>query len=165
MAWAPAAATWCKAKPSAAAAGVTRLPDNPAARHIVDPAWARYTPTMAIVVDWQTKPTCEDYVHVSDDGRVHELIDGDHSVGPAPGTRHQRNSRHVQHQPMDQLEMTGKAELYNVPTDVYLCQIDVVQPALVVIDLRRTHSSRRRRGMVRRISLSRYSRNPPRRDT
>lgn len=94
---------------------------------------------MAIVVDKQTKLTYEDYVHFPDDGRIHELIGGDHYVAPAPGTRHQRISRHVQHQLMDQLEMTGKAEVYNAPTDIHLTQIDVVQPDLVVIDLARKH--------------------------
>jgi Uma2 family endonuclease len=94
---------------------------------------------MAIVVDKQTKLTYEDYVHFPDDGRIHELIGGDHYVAPAPGTRHQRISRLVQHQLMDQLEMTGKAEVYDAPTDVHLTEIDVVQPDLVVIDLQRKH--------------------------
>ncbi|MFP4231138.1 MAG: Uma2 family endonuclease [Spirochaetaceae bacterium] len=94
---------------------------------------------MAIVVNRKTKLTYEDYVHFPDDGRIHELIDGDHYVSPAPGTGHQRVSRRIQFQLYEQLEKPGLAEVFNAPTDVHLTEIDVVQPDLAVIDLGRKH--------------------------
>lgn len=94
---------------------------------------------MAIVVNRQTKLTYEDYIHFPDDGRIHELIDGDHYASPAPGTDHQRISRRVKFQLYEQLEQTGQAEVFNAPTDYYLSEIDVVQPDLAVIDVKRRH--------------------------
>jgi len=94
---------------------------------------------MAIVVNRQTKLTYEDYIHFPDDGRIHELIDGDHYVSPAPGTDHQRISRRIQFQLYEQLEKTGQAEVFNAPTDYHLSEIDVVQPDIAVIDVKRRH--------------------------
>lgn len=39
-----------------------------------------------------SKLTYEDYVLFPDDGKRHEIIDGDHYVTPAPKTKHQRVS-------------------------------------------------------------------------
>lgn len=94
---------------------------------------------MAIVVNRQTKLTYEDYIHFPDDGRIHELIDGDHYVSPAPGTDHQRISRRIQFQLYEQLEKPGLAEVFDAPTDVHLTQIDVVQPDLAIIDATRRY--------------------------
>jgi hypothetical protein len=38
------------------------------------------------------KLTYDDFVHFPDDGKRHELIDGEHYVTPSPNTRHQRIS-------------------------------------------------------------------------
>jgi hypothetical protein len=73
---------------------------------------------MAIVVNRQTKLTYEDYVHFPDDGRIHELIDGDHYTAPAPGTRHQRVSRRIQFQLYEQLEKPGLAERLHAVVDL-----------------------------------------------
>ena len=45
---------------------------------------------MAIVVDRKTKLTYEDYLQFAEDGRRHEIIDGDHYVSAAPSVYHQR---------------------------------------------------------------------------
>ena len=34
------------------------------------------------------KLTYDDFVHFPDDGKRHELIDGEHYVTPSPNTRH-----------------------------------------------------------------------------
>ncbi len=94
---------------------------------------------MAIVVNRETKLTYEDYVHFPDDGRIHELINGDHYVSPSPTTRHQRISRRIQFQLYEQLEKPGLAEVFDAPTDIHLTEIDVVQPDLAVIDATRAH--------------------------
>ena len=36
--------------------------------------------------------TYEDYLLFPDDGKRHEIIDGDHCVTPAPKTKHQRST-------------------------------------------------------------------------
>jgi hypothetical protein len=36
------------------------------------------------------KLTYDDFVHVPDDGKRHELIDGEHYVTPSPNRRHQQ---------------------------------------------------------------------------
>ncbi len=94
---------------------------------------------MAIVVNKETKLTYEDYVHFPDDGRIHELMSGDHYVSPSPTTRHQRISRRIQFQLYEQLEKPGLAEVFDAPTDLHLTEIDVVQPDIVVIDAARAH--------------------------
>lgn len=38
------------------------------------------------------KLTYDDYQCLPDDGKPHEIIDGEHVVTPAPSTRHQRIS-------------------------------------------------------------------------
>ena len=94
---------------------------------------------MSVIVDGQVKLTYLEYRHFPDDGRTHELIDGEHYVAPAPGTNHQSISRHIQFQLYRQLELTERAEVYNAPTDVELSEIDVVQPDILVVSHDRRH--------------------------
>ena len=117
---------------------------------------------MAIVVNRQTKLTYEDYVQFPDDGRTHELIDGDHYVSPAPGTRHQRISRRIQYQLYQQLEDPGLAEVFNAPTNVHLSQIDssrshIISPKKInaapelVVEILSTSTSVRDVGLKREL--------------
>jgi Uma2 family endonuclease len=80
-----------------------------------------------------TKLTYRDYVHFPEDGKRHEIIDGEHYVTPAPETYHQKLSRKIQFQLFQQIEERGLGEVYNAPTDVELSDADIVQPDLVVI--------------------------------
>ncbi|MBC8357054.1 MAG: Uma2 family endonuclease [Planctomycetes bacterium] len=80
-----------------------------------------------------TKLGYKHYVCYPDDGRRHEIIDGDHYVNPALNTNHQRYSRRIQFQLYDQLEETGKGEVFNAPTDLQLTDHDIVQPDLIVV--------------------------------
>ena len=73
------------------------------------------------------------YVQLPDDGNIHEIIDGDHYMSPAPGTDHQRISRRIQFQLMAQIEQTGVGEVFNAPTDLQLSDFDIVQPDLLVV--------------------------------
>jgi len=74
-----------------------------------------------------------EYCCFPDDGRRHEIIDGDHYVNPAPSTYHQTVSRRLQHQVYTQIELTGRGVVYNAPVDVQLTDHDIVQPDLVVV--------------------------------
>ena len=58
-----------------------------------------YASFMAIVIDSKTKLTYEDYALLPDDGKIHEIIDGEHYMTPAPATYHQTLSRRIQFQP------------------------------------------------------------------
>ena len=73
------------------------------------------------------------YVCFPDDGRRHEVIDGDHYMNPAPTTDHQRFSRRIQFQLYDQIEETERGEVFNAPTDLQLTDHDIVQPDLIIV--------------------------------
>ena len=79
------------------------------------------------------------YVCFPDDGRRHEIIDGDHYMNPAPATYHQRLSGRIHFQLYEQINVPGIGEVYLAPTDVQLTDHDIVQPDLIVVlDERRT---------------------------
>jgi Uma2 family endonuclease len=88
---------------------------------------------MASEASPRTKLTYEDYCCYPDDGRRHEIIDGDHYVNPAPSTYHQHVSKRLPHQLYTQIELAGHGILYSAPVDVHLTDHDIVQPDLVVI--------------------------------
>ena len=77
--------------------------------------------------------TYREYLLLPDDGRRHELIEGDFHVTPAPGTLHQTVSRRLQQILMQQLEDTGIAQIFNAPVDVLLDDTTCLQPDLVVV--------------------------------
>ncbi len=75
----------------------------------------------------------EHYVQFPDDGRRHEIIDGDHYVNPAPGTQHQSVSKHLQYQLYTKIELAGLGLFFDAPVDVQLSDFDIVQPDLVIV--------------------------------
>ncbi len=83
------------------------------------------------------KFTYDDLISFPDDGRRHEIIDGEHYVTPSPTTKHQRVamrlsaaiSRHLEHHPA--------GELFAAPFDVVFSDIDVVEPDLLYISRER----------------------------
>ena len=79
------------------------------------------------------KLSYREYLCFPQDGRRHEIIDGEHIVNPAPNTYHQTLSRRIQFQLYSQIELQGKGVIFNAPTDLQLSETDVVQPDLIVI--------------------------------
>jgi Uma2 family endonuclease len=75
----------------------------------------------------------EHYVCFPNDGRRHEVIDGDHYVNPAPNTNHQRFSGRIYFQLFDQIEESDRGEVFAAPTDVQLTDHDIVQPDLIIV--------------------------------
>lgn len=73
------------------------------------------------------------YAAIPDDGKRHEVIDGDHYVNPAPNLYHQAVSRHLQFQLYVAIELRELGVVINAPVDVQLSEHDIVQPDLVVI--------------------------------
>lgn len=79
------------------------------------------------------KFTYEDYLLFPDDGKRHELIEGDHYVTPAPKTKHQRISANLLERLHHHIKKNRLGQLFAAPTDVVLSALDVVQPDLVFI--------------------------------
>jgi len=86
-----------------------------------------------------TKFTYEDYVLFPDDGRRHELIDGEHYVTPSPVTKHQKISGNLFGLLYSHIQKTKIGHLFAAPMDVVLSDLDVVQPDLLYIT--NTHAS------------------------
>ena len=80
-----------------------------------------------------SKLTYEDFLCFPDDGRRHELIDGEHFVTPSPSLRHQRVSRDLVWSLHEYCKETGVAEVFHAPLDVVLSNHDVVEPDLLVV--------------------------------
>ncbi len=80
-----------------------------------------------------TKLTYEDYLAFPDDGRRHEIIDGEHYVVPSPLTKHQRISRNLEYALIKYLEQNPVGEVFHAPYDVVLSELDVVQPDIIYI--------------------------------
>lgn len=87
---------------------------------------------MAIVVDRKTKLTYEDYRQFPEDGRRHEIIDGDHYVSAAPSVYHQRVLSRLFVQLYRRIDESGAGYVVPAPVDTVLSQTDVVQPDIVV---------------------------------
>ncbi|HEX2659747.1 MAG TPA: Uma2 family endonuclease [Polyangia bacterium] len=77
--------------------------------------------------------TYDDYRLLPEDGKIHELMEGDFFVSPAPSPWHQTVSRRLQAALMKALEEPGLAFVFNAPTDVILEPTSVVQPDIVVL--------------------------------
>jgi len=92
----------------------------------------------AIPARSRSKLGYREYCCFPDDGRRHEIIDGDHYVTPAPSTAHQTISKRMQHQLYTQIELAGLGIVFNAPVDVQLTEHDIVQPDPVVILADRT---------------------------
>ena len=83
--------------------------------------------------DPSPKLTYEDYILFPDDGKRHEIIDGEHYVTAAPFVRHQRIARRLVFRLEGFLREHPVGELLFAPTDVLLSPHDIVQPDLLFI--------------------------------
>jgi Uma2 family endonuclease len=79
------------------------------------------------------KLTIEDYQGFPDDGKRHEIIDGEHYVTPAPNLRHQAISRNLTILIGSFLRDHPHGRLFAAPCDVYLSRFDVVEPDLLFV--------------------------------
>lgn len=81
-----------------------------------------------------TRLTYDDFLLFPDDGRRHELIDGEHYVTPTPNTRHQRLVLRLSVALASYVEMhPGSGEVFVAPFDVVFSHFDVVEPDLLFI--------------------------------
>ena len=78
--------------------------------------------------------TLDDFMLFPDDGRRHEIIDGEHYVTPSPNTRHQRLVQRLYIALAEHLRQHAQqGEAFIAPFDVVLSFYDVVEPDLLVI--------------------------------
>jgi Uma2 family endonuclease len=83
--------------------------------------------------------TYRDYEALPADGRRYELHEGELSVTPAPGTRHQRVSGALHLLLSPYVATQGLGEVLYAPVDVILADTTIVQPDLVYLDPTRAH--------------------------
>ena len=77
------------------------------------------------------KLTYDDFVLFPDDGKRHELIDGEHYVTPSPNTAHQTVSGNLHLLIASWLETHPIGRIWYAPYDVVFSQFDVVEPDLL----------------------------------
>lgn len=77
--------------------------------------------------------TYEDYLTFPEDGRRHELFEGDYAVSPAPNLKHQRILGNLHWWIQSQLRETPLGTLWMAPCDVVLSPFTVVQPDLLFV--------------------------------
>jgi Uma2 family endonuclease len=85
------------------------------------------------------KLTYDDFVLFPDDGRRHELIDGEHYVTPSPNTRHQQISMNLTMMIGGWLETHPRGRLFYAPFDVVFSKYDVVEPDLLYVSNERSN--------------------------
>jgi Uma2 family endonuclease len=84
-----------------------------------------------------TKLTYEDLVLFPDDGKRHELIDGEHFVSAAPNLRHQAVSRNLFLALAGFVRERKLGELFYAPVDIVFSRHDVVEPDLLFVSAAR----------------------------
>jgi Uma2 family endonuclease len=87
--------------------------------------------------DSGVKLTYDDFLLFPDDGKRHELIDGEHYVTPSPNTKHQRVSSNLHWMLRSYLEGHPIGEVFYAPFDVVFSDFDVVEPDLLYISRER----------------------------
>jgi len=81
----------------------------------------------------RVKLTYDDFVRFPDDGKRHELIDGEHVVTPSPSTRHQRICGNLHLLIGNWLELYPIGQVFFAPFDVVLSHVDIVEPDLLYL--------------------------------
>jgi Uma2 family endonuclease len=84
-----------------------------------------------------TKLTYEDFLLLPDDGRRHEILDGEHYVNPSPNTKHQMASLRLVLALGDFVHAYGLGQLFHAPYDVVLSENDVLEPDLIFVSTAR----------------------------
>ncbi|HKR66125.1 MAG TPA: Uma2 family endonuclease [Thermoanaerobaculia bacterium] len=93
-----------------------------------------------------TKWTYEDYALLPEDGRRHEIVDGEHYVNPAPNTRHQIVVATLITELRSFASAHGLGQVIGSPIDVVLSANDIVQPDIIFV-------SKGRRSIITRANI------------
>ncbi len=79
------------------------------------------------------KLTYDDFVLFPDDGKRHELIDGEHYVTPSPNLRHQRIAGTIFALLWAHLRANPIGQVFHAPVDVLFSRFDVVEPDILYV--------------------------------
>jgi Uma2 family endonuclease len=79
------------------------------------------------------KFTYEDYLLFPNDGKRHELIDGEHYVTPSPNAKHQTVSVNLTVILSRFVRERRLGRIFSAPFDVVFSDLDVVQPDLLFV--------------------------------
>jgi Uma2 family endonuclease len=79
------------------------------------------------------KLTYEDFLLFPDDGKRHELIDGEHYVTATPNTKHQTIAMNLGGMIWNYLQQHPVGRAFSVPLDIIFSDFDVVEPDLQFI--------------------------------
>jgi Uma2 family endonuclease len=79
------------------------------------------------------KLTYDDFLLFPDDGKRHELIDGEHYVTPSPNTKHQKIVGALHLLIASWLEMHPVGQIFLSPYDVVFSTFDIVEPDLLYL--------------------------------
>ena len=79
------------------------------------------------------KLTYEDFVLFPDDGKRHEIIEGEHYVTPSPNTRHQQILLNLVLLIGGWLEAHAVGRIFFAPYDIVFSDFDVVEPDLLYL--------------------------------
>jgi Uma2 family endonuclease len=77
--------------------------------------------------------TYDDFVQFPDDGKRHELIDGEHIVTPSPNAKHQTIAMNLSGLLWTYLREHRIGRLFAAPFDVVFSDFDVVEPDLLFV--------------------------------
>jgi Uma2 family endonuclease len=86
------------------------------------------------------KLTYDDFVLFPDDGKRHELIDGEHFVTPSPTLKHQKVLGNLHLLIGNWLEPQPIGQIYCAPFDVVFSTFDVVEPDLLYMSNERAEA-------------------------
>lgn len=81
--------------------------------------------------------THQDYLRFPDDGKRHELVDGEHFVAPSPNRKHQAIAMNLGGMIWGYLQEHPVGRVFAAPFDVIFSDFDVVQPDLLYISRER----------------------------
>jgi Uma2 family endonuclease len=79
------------------------------------------------------KLTYDDFLLLPDDGKRHELIDGEHYVTPSPNRTHQQIVGNLHFLIRSYLEQRPVGRVFVAPFDVIFSRYDVVEPDLLYL--------------------------------
>ena len=91
------------------------------------------TPSAQPGDDPRLKLTYDDFLLFPEDGKRHELIDGEHYVTPSPNLRHQAISGRLYLLIGSWLRDNPLGRIYFAPLDVLFSRFDVVEPDLLYV--------------------------------
>ena len=83
------------------------------------------------------KLTYDDYVLFPEDGKRHELIDGEHFLTPSPDTKHQTIAINLAGMIWSHLQQHPIGRVFTAPFDVVFSDFDVVEPDLLYLSTER----------------------------